>query len=253
MTAALQAVDTYRKLADWHHNHGQPQHRDRFLVLAADSAFADGRTDEAERLRQRLLRFTPHHLLKPYASFGQALNASDVQTYLSDLRRSYPVHVAADLLASLPGKKDAGPPKVSTMLPPTQPVIDLGTPADGAEAVDTLKVYSLKREEEPEAILRPKTQIGPATVPIRKPTQAKAPSPVTPYRAAPPVARPSLFQPIPEPMESRLPRSTGWTPPAAESDGAISSGLCAGMAAAMAVVSFALAGYALIGPIMGRN
>src|SRR5262249_31158791 len=159
--------------------------------------FADGHSDEAERLRQRLLRFTPHHLLKPYASFGQALSAADVQTYLSDLRRSYPVHVATDLLASLPGKKDTGPPKVSTLLPPTQPVIDLVTPSDGVDPVDTLKVYSLKREEEPEAILRPKTRIGPATVPNKKPTQAKPPIPATPYRAAPPAARPSLFQPVP--------------------------------------------------------
>src|SRR5947209_3215371 len=135
MTAALQAVDTYRKLADWHHNHGQPQHRDRFLVLAADSALAEGRADDSEALRQRLLRVNPHHLLKPFSSFGQALKSPDVQTYVSDLRRSYPIHIASDLLTSLPGKSDNRSQRSSKILPPTQPVIDINTPPDGADAV----------------------------------------------------------------------------------------------------------------------
>src|SRR5258708_8614999 len=143
MPAGIQAVDTYRKLADWHHNHGQPQHRDRFLVLAADSAFAEGRADEAEALRQRLLRVNPHHLLKPFSSFGQALKSPDVQTYLSDLRRSYPVRVASDLLASLPGNTDNSPQRSSKVLPPPHPVLAITTPPHDANpvAIDTLTLY----------------------------------------------------------------------------------------------------------------
>ena len=57
----------YRELADWYERQRQPQMRDRFLVLAADAAQTAGRADEAERLRLRLLKVNPHHMLKPYA------------------------------------------------------------------------------------------------------------------------------------------------------------------------------------------
>ena len=75
--------------------------RDRFLVLAADAALLAGKTDEAERLRLRLLKVNPHHMLKPYPSFAQALKAPDVLTYVKDLRVNYPADVAEDLLRTL--------------------------------------------------------------------------------------------------------------------------------------------------------
>jgi hypothetical protein len=254
MAAAVQAIDTYRKLADYHHNHGQPQHRDRFLVLAADSAFADGRTDEAETLRQRLLRYNPHHLLKPFSSFGQALKSPDVQTYLSDLRRSYPVHLAADLLVSLPGKTDNNTPRSSKVLPPTQPVIDLSTPSDGADAVgvETLKVYPLKREqEEPKPVLRPKTAIGPGSIPIRKPTQARPPVADLPPRPALPQAyRLKPVEDFPEPVQRAGYRRSELSGSGGEEANSASTAICLALAALVAAASLALAAYSLIGPVL---
>jgi hypothetical protein len=258
MAAAVQAIDTYRKLADYHHNHGQPQHRDRFLVLAADSAFADGRTDEAETLRQRLLRYNPHHLLKPFSSFGQALKSPDVQTYLSDLRRSYPVHLAADLLASLPGKADNNTPRSSKVLPPTQPVIDLGTPFDGADAVgiETLKVYPVKREpDEPKPLLRPKTAIGPGSIPIRRPTPSRPPVADLPQRPRPAQPQAYRLQPagdFPEPIQRTGNRGSGLSNSGSEEGNSASAAICLALAALVAAASLALAAYSLIAPVLGR-
>ena len=88
----------YRELADWYERQHQPQMRDRFLVLAADAALTAGRPDEAERLRHRLLKVNPHHMLKPFGSYAQALKTPDVLTYVKDLRVNYPANVAEDLL-----------------------------------------------------------------------------------------------------------------------------------------------------------
>ncbi|MFL5243412.1 MAG: hypothetical protein ACJ8FY_15000 [Gemmataceae bacterium] len=251
MTAALQAVDTYRKLADWHHNHGQPQHRDRFLVLAADSAWAEGRADDAEVLRQRLLRVNPHHLLKPFSSFGQALRSPDVESYVGDLRRSYPIHVASDLLASLPGRADIGPQRSSKILPPTQPVIDISTPSDGADAVgiDTLRVYSLKQESpETKPTPRPQTVMAPASIPMRKPAQAK------PVRAAGQLSHGSQPRSASESFQFHPPTpASRWASSGGDSENLVSSGLCMALAAAMVAASLTLAGYALIGPILGKS
>lgn len=91
----------YKELADWYEKQRQPPMRDRFLVLAADAALLANRPDEAESLRLRLLKVNPHHMLKPYASFTQALKAPDVLTYIKDLRVNYPANVAEDLLRTL--------------------------------------------------------------------------------------------------------------------------------------------------------
>jgi hypothetical protein len=87
-------VRVYEDLADWYDRSAQAKLRDWFLVLAADAALAAGQADEAERLRGRLLHANPHHLLKPYASFAEALQSRDVQGYVADLRRTYPPEAA---------------------------------------------------------------------------------------------------------------------------------------------------------------
>src|SRR5262249_13715278 len=78
MANAAQPVRVYEELADWYDRQGQAKLRDWFLVLAADAALAGGRVDEAERLRGQLLYLNPHHLLKPFASFAEALKSPDV-------------------------------------------------------------------------------------------------------------------------------------------------------------------------------
>ena len=117
MDSQTKCLDVYRELADWYEQRGQAPMRDRFLVLAADAALAAGSGDEAERLRLRLLQLNPHHMLKPYSSFAQALEAPDVSTYVRDLRQNYPPEVAEGLLRMLPAEED----RVSQALPPTAP------------------------------------------------------------------------------------------------------------------------------------
>jgi hypothetical protein len=80
----------YIEQADRHEQMNDARQRDLFLVLAADSALVLGRPDEAERLRQRLLRGSPHHLLKPFGSFREAMLSADIQSYVEDLRRQHP-------------------------------------------------------------------------------------------------------------------------------------------------------------------
>jgi hypothetical protein len=107
MPSVEQTVETYQELAQWYGQQGQAQMRDRFLVLAADTMFAAGRREEAERLRTRLLQANPHHLFKPFASLGEAMKSTDVKNYVDGLRRSYGPDKAIQLLESIrSGKED---------------------------------------------------------------------------------------------------------------------------------------------------
>jgi hypothetical protein len=101
----------YKELADLYEQQGEASMRDRFLVLAADAAQAAGMPEEAERLRQQLLQVSPHHMLRPYSSFAQALQAPDVQIYIRDLRLNYPLDSAESLLRTLRDQADMPPPK----------------------------------------------------------------------------------------------------------------------------------------------
>ena len=101
MASADQTVKTYRELAEDYGRQGQAQMRDRFLVLAADAALSAGQEDEAERLRGRLLQHNPHHLLKPYSSFAEAMQSRDVQNYVGALRRNHPYDKVEGLLQGL--------------------------------------------------------------------------------------------------------------------------------------------------------
>jgi hypothetical protein len=49
-----------------------------------------------------LLQNSPHHLLKPYGSFAEAVQAPDLAAYIHDLRENYPPHAARQLLAAMP-------------------------------------------------------------------------------------------------------------------------------------------------------
>src|SRR5208282_3070741 len=99
----MDIVAVYEELAEFEEQRGESQPRDRFLILAADAALAQGDNDRAELIRARLLDVNPHHLLKPYPSFADALKAPDVFGYVADLRRSYPPAEAERLLASVQG------------------------------------------------------------------------------------------------------------------------------------------------------
>lgn len=103
MAANDQHQAVYEDLAEHYTKKGEAQSRDIFLILAADAAHQVGRADQAERLRGRLLQFSPHNLLLPYASFADAMHSPDIQDYLHDLRRQYPPDQALTLMRTLRG------------------------------------------------------------------------------------------------------------------------------------------------------
>jgi len=80
MSTSDDVLRVYRDLADYHERQGLDELRDRFLVLAAAAAQSAGHAAEAERLRQRLLTSNASHLIGPYPSMAQAMNAPEVQT-----------------------------------------------------------------------------------------------------------------------------------------------------------------------------
>lgn len=170
--------ELYRELADGYANRGQPQFRDRFLVLAADAALTAGDRAGAERFRQRLLAVNPHHLLKPYSSFAQALESSDVQTYVSGLRRDYPPDVARQLKHSL---EEVREPEELPQIPVTSPLLNLG---DGPDVLmdddeEPLRILSLREDAAAPAV--------PPTLPVNKlPRVPAAPATSPPARTVPP-------------------------------------------------------------------
>src|SRR5713101_223049 len=144
MPPAEQATRIYRELAEDYGRQGQAQMRDRFLVLAADAALAAGQHAEAERLRGRLLQHNPHHLLKPYFSFAEAMKSADVQNYVSALRRSHPYEKAENLLEGLrqSGERPASVAP-SSPLSKTTPELESGTRKEASEAGEESKVLRM--------------------------------------------------------------------------------------------------------------
>ena len=59
---------------------------------------ADRDAGRGRAARQRLMSSIRITLLKPYASFAQAMQTPDVQTYVNDLRHNYPADVAEKAL-----------------------------------------------------------------------------------------------------------------------------------------------------------
>jgi hypothetical protein len=229
MTSPLQAQRVYQELADWYERQAQAQLRDRFLLLAADAALAAGQPDEAEHLRQRLLERSPHHMVKPFASFAEALRSPDVQGYLYDLRQSYPQETAEQLLQSLHGGEAANPPPApapnsapppavaptaeqpaAQPWPPREP--ELPAPPPQPRAREPLRVFRAQ-EEEPPPPAPPSPPQRPAA-PRRAPAAAApAPEPAPPRpRPAPPAPQPKAAAP-PIPLAQPEPVARPAPPP----------------------------------------
>jgi hypothetical protein len=248
MPTATQSALTYEKLAEWFDRKGQPQQRDRFLVLAADAAQTAGSEDEAESLRLRLLRHNPHHLLRPYSSFSQAMNSADVQSYVNDLRNSYPPKKAADMLVSL--GPQAAQAAAEKPLPPTQPVVDLDAePAKRAIPVkEPLKVYRVQEGAAAQAAKRPRQVPPPA--PAKNPAPTNRPAATRPT----PAPRPAPILPVyglaPEPRLLRGSRGDSIGPGVGAEE---ASGMWVGMILFVLVLaaSVAIGVYALALPVLG--
>jgi hypothetical protein len=210
MPTGATTLRTYLALADWYEGQSQAQMRDRFLLLAADTALAEGRPDEAERLRLRLLEHSPHHMLRPFASFSEALGSPDVQGYLNDLRQTYPPETAEQLLASVEAElaKEPGPPAAPRPAPAPAPARETAAPAP-----EPLKVFRVKDEE---GAPRP----APAAAPARRPPAPRKDvlpaAPAEPSRHGPaPVARPVAPPPGTRPpgVAPPMPLSQAAAPP----------------------------------------
>jgi hypothetical protein len=167
----------YKDLADWHERQNQPKLRDQFLVLAADAAHGAGRDNEAERLRAHLLRLNPHHMLRPFGSFAEALCSPDVQSYVNELRRTYPPQAAQEMLDKVQSRRSPG----------------MGS----EEGLETLKVYDAPDETRTAA---------PPSAGVAKPAQRPArPAPQPPPPAPRPTALPSPRIAFPPPRTSAAP------------------------------------------------
>jgi hypothetical protein len=287
MDSQTKCLDVYRELADWYEKRGQAPMRDRFLVLAADAALAAGSGDEAERLRLRLLQLNPHHMLKPYSSFAQALEAPDVSTYVRDLRQNYPLEVAAELLRMLPADEDRAL-RVPQVLPPTAPVInpdpdqtlalgaagppnrtpsvsEWGTreegrkageragpaPESGARGAEQLKVYPLREDDDATIHMDP----SPATPPSAGPAPRKESAPAGPAAAGrspdTPVPRAAAPLPRPTPPPAPMPPLAYYPdppPPAPEPHPAGGDWLASLLFGVVATAGAALAVYTLARP-----
>jgi hypothetical protein len=240
----------YKELAEWYERKGPAPMRDRFLVLAADAALAQGDAGAAERLRRRLLQANPHHLLKPYASFAQAVQAADVQTYVNDLRHNYPPEAARQLLRSLRDTEAHAAPAI----PPTAPLIhfDDDDEDEGAThhepAPDLLKVYPLRGEAD-------QTEVVPRSPRPRDATPLPRAAPTTRPPAGGPAARGSTALPrkaatlppvVQAPHRPLLP-----PPPSAEPDESARGGwLGVVLFGLVGVVGMLLAGYVLLRPFL---
>lgn len=207
MPSADQTVRTYRELAEDYGRQGQAQMRDRFLVLAADAALAAGQEDEAERLRGRLLQHNPHHLLKPYSSFGEAMKSTDVQNYVSALRRNHPYEKAENLLEGLRQTEQRSPAEETRIKGGTPPrstarsEIDPATGKEASEPREDLKVFRLMEAGEPGAHTKP---LSPSTSPpAARPGQS--PQPPSPARSA---GAPNIFPLRREPYPVDMSRAT---------------------------------------------
>jgi hypothetical protein len=110
----------YEDLANHYARHGESRQRDNCLVLAADAALSAGQSEEAERLRRRLLLTNPHHLVRAYASMAEAMQVDDVRDFVADLRKQLPPDTVSKLL------NQAAPEKTYAL---AEPVAHTGKPA----------------------------------------------------------------------------------------------------------------------------
>src|SRR5262245_20075881 len=178
---------TYTDLADLYDRQGQLRQRDWFLVLAADTAQAAGQPAEADRLLGRLLGLNPHHFLKPFRSFAEALQSPDVLGYVANLRRNYPPERAADLLHAEERKSSGGSANdEGTLRGPSRPASPQPPHKPTAAGSEPQVVYA-------------RVQGAPAAEP------EPPPAPQTP--APRPPAHPPRRPPRPPPRPRRLPRS----------------------------------------------
>jgi hypothetical protein len=175
----------YEELADRFIAQNEPRFRDHCLVLAADAALAADRADEAERVRQRLLQENPHHLLRPFASMSEAVQAPDVQEYVADLRRQWPPEFVQKLYI---GGRD--------MPMPAEPV--------AADRATPLRTERGTKDATVTPVPAPPVQAKPVDTPAPRPLPRR-PVVAAPIPAPPPRNGPVESAPLPAPVAPAAP------------------------------------------------
>jgi hypothetical protein len=225
-------VVIYKELADANERKGQPQMRDRYLVLAADAALNAGRAAEADLLMARLLRANPHHMLRPFPSFAEAMSSPDIRNYVGELRRTHPPQQAEAEFDALRAGRAAAAPRQTRALPPTAPIVNIDEPPDADDEHEPLKIHRAQEEAE-----------APPRAPRPAPPRAPAPPPKAPPR--PPI------HPAPRPLG---PVSESPPPPAADSEEAgRGSWLSVGLCVLVLCAGLALAGWTLLRPFLPKG
>jgi hypothetical protein len=74
---------------------------DRLLILAGEQACMAGTLQVTDTVKKVLLSHAPHHMLANYASFADAMRASDFQEYLKGVHRFCSVEQAEWLLTEM--------------------------------------------------------------------------------------------------------------------------------------------------------
>jgi hypothetical protein len=175
----------YEELANRFAKQIEPRFRDHCLVLAADAALSAGRPADADRLRLRLLQFNPHHLLRPFASMVEAMQAPDVQEYVADLRRQWPPEFVQKLYL---GGGDSTPP----VEPPPQSrrtEVPRRTEPGEKDELAPHRGAPATPASEAAVVLPTASPRQAAVVPTARPVPAAAP--VRPARAAAPPEKPA--------------------------------------------------------------
>jgi hypothetical protein len=286
MPTLEQIFRVYQDLAHCFDTQGNALMRNRFLVLAADAALTAGQTEEAELLRDRLLQYSPHHLLKPFASLVEALRSTKVQTYVDDLRRTYPPETAESLLASVRSEQDTAGKDQQDQVPPTLAAIEIphtqetapladidwgdglcggpdkppSEPEPGPEGIKSFKVYQvLPPADDPaqgKAGVKPQPSppqaaklVGPpAALPGGGPKQGRGEPLARPTPPAPLKRRP-LAPVRPEQTRSRaVPGSSPGEPP--ETDSLAGQWVSFGLFVVTFAAGVALAAYTLARPFL---
>ena len=188
----------FLELADIYELRDEPKMRDRFFILAAAAAFAAGQTQEAECLLLRLLQLSPHHMLKGYRTFAEAVRAEPVRVYLADLKQNYPHDVAQNLLESLRGRTVPVETMKATLPPTTVPQKPEPPPELDPDRTAILPPQRLATPARPsDSANRPPKSADPPTERLAIP------------RPAAPGTRPPSFPPcvIPGPAAVSVPRT----------------------------------------------
>ncbi len=212
-----QILRTYADLADLYDRQNQPKQRDWFLVLAADAALSAGLPAEADRLLGRLLSLNPHHLLRPFASFAEALRSPDVEGYVGSLRRSYPPARAEQILQAEQNRVVAGePPTLAEEAPrpaPRPAAVSVPAQAEDPQVIFA-RLRSAPEQQAPPSPPPPPPRPAPPRPAARPPAPMPRPRPVSRAPASPPApspapeprpARPRSQAPPPEPLAGGSP------------------------------------------------